>query len=99
MADHNAGPSRAWRCSPLATSRDAVVVLQRPCFRLGTRLASGSAPLTAGPQRSHAIFFGSSCLAVGGAQRLVIASRTAGTTSCAQRFSVSSLMLSPGGTK
>ncbi len=32
-------------------------------------------------------------------QRLAIASRTAGTTSCAHRFSVVSLMLSPGGTK
>ena len=34
-----------------------------------------------------------------GDQRLAIASRTAGTTSCAQRFRAVSLMLSPGGSK
>lgn len=34
-----------------------------------------------------------------GGQRWAIASRTAGTTSCAHRFSVVSLRLSPGGSK
>ena len=38
-------------------------------------------------------------LSVAGGQRLAIASRTAGTTSCAQRFSVVLLRLSPGGSK
>jgi hypothetical protein len=41
---------------------------------------------------------GTSRLSVAGGQRLATASRTAGTTSCAQRFSVVSVMVSPGRT-
>jgi hypothetical protein len=44
VADHNAGPSRAWRCSPLAICETGDVLSVETCIRRRAGIAARTWP-------------------------------------------------------